>query len=66
MAPLACGPYAGGDSSTVCAPERSATARRKSANAGSLSDPSAAPEPANARRRLAHCVVAQSALAQHR
>eukprot|EP00969_Alexandrium_andersonii_P159991 7069249-Alexandrium_andersonii.AAC.1 len=37
MAPLACGSYAGGDPSTVCAPSRSATARRKSTNAGSLS-----------------------------
>eukprot|EP00969_Alexandrium_andersonii_P306960 13569838-Alexandrium_andersonii.AAC.1 len=27
--PLACGSYAGGDSSTVCTPKRSATARRK-------------------------------------
>eukprot|EP00969_Alexandrium_andersonii_P182152 8049597-Alexandrium_andersonii.AAC.1 len=36
-APLACGSYAGGDSSTVCAPKRSATARRKSTNAGSSS-----------------------------
>eukprot|EP00969_Alexandrium_andersonii_P171176 7566616-Alexandrium_andersonii.AAC.1 len=37
MAPLARGSYAGGDSSTVCTPSRSATARRKSTNAGSLS-----------------------------
>eukprot|EP00969_Alexandrium_andersonii_P329771 14573000-Alexandrium_andersonii.AAC.1 len=37
MAPSACGSYAGGDSSTVCTPSRSATARRKSTNAGPLS-----------------------------
>eukprot|EP00969_Alexandrium_andersonii_P248168 10967275-Alexandrium_andersonii.AAC.1 len=37
MAPFACGSYAGSDSSTVCTPNRSATARRKSTNAGSLS-----------------------------
>eukprot|EP00969_Alexandrium_andersonii_P066271 2922704-Alexandrium_andersonii.AAC.1 len=37
MAPLACGSHTGGDSSTVCNPRRSATARRKSTNAGSLS-----------------------------
>eukprot|EP00969_Alexandrium_andersonii_P039371 1725600-Alexandrium_andersonii.AAC.1 len=37
MAPFACGSYAGGDSRTVCTPSRSATARRKSTNAGSLS-----------------------------
>eukprot|EP00969_Alexandrium_andersonii_P155527 6876339-Alexandrium_andersonii.AAC.1 len=37
MAPFACGSYTGGDSSTVCTPSRSATARRKSTNAGSLS-----------------------------
>eukprot|EP00969_Alexandrium_andersonii_P044256 1941971-Alexandrium_andersonii.AAC.1 len=37
MAPFACGSYAGGDSSTVCTPSRSATARRKATNAGSLS-----------------------------
>eukprot|EP00969_Alexandrium_andersonii_P232613 10270470-Alexandrium_andersonii.AAC.1 len=37
MAPLACGSYAGGGSSTVCTPKRSARARRKSTNAGSLS-----------------------------
>eukprot|EP00969_Alexandrium_andersonii_P299722 13250633-Alexandrium_andersonii.AAC.1 len=37
MAPFACGSYAGGDSSTVCTPSRSATARRKSTNAGSSS-----------------------------
>eukprot|EP00969_Alexandrium_andersonii_P194020 8570688-Alexandrium_andersonii.AAC.1 len=37
MAPLACGSYAGGDSSTACTPNRSATARRKSTDAGSLS-----------------------------
>eukprot|EP00969_Alexandrium_andersonii_P181503 8021091-Alexandrium_andersonii.AAC.1 len=28
MAPFACGSYTGGDSSTVCTPSRSATARR--------------------------------------
>eukprot|EP00969_Alexandrium_andersonii_P085205 3757288-Alexandrium_andersonii.AAC.1 len=37
MAPLACGSYAGGDSSTACAPKRSATARPKSTSAGALS-----------------------------
>eukprot|EP00969_Alexandrium_andersonii_P048233 2117099-Alexandrium_andersonii.AAC.1 len=37
MAPLACRSYACGDSSTVCALSRSATARRRSTNAGSLS-----------------------------
>eukprot|EP00969_Alexandrium_andersonii_P205384 9074899-Alexandrium_andersonii.AAC.1 len=37
MAPFACGSYAGGDSSTACTPKRSATARRKSTSAGSLS-----------------------------
>eukprot|EP00969_Alexandrium_andersonii_P238904 10546205-Alexandrium_andersonii.AAC.1 len=37
MAPLACGSYAGGASSTVCAPCRSATARHKSTSAGPLS-----------------------------
>eukprot|EP00969_Alexandrium_andersonii_P147169 6507628-Alexandrium_andersonii.AAC.1 len=36
MAPLAGGSYAGGDSRTVCAPDRAATARRKSTSAGSL------------------------------
>eukprot|EP00969_Alexandrium_andersonii_P301961 13348088-Alexandrium_andersonii.AAC.1 len=37
MAPLACGAYAGGGSSTACTPKRSATARRKSTSTGSLS-----------------------------
>eukprot|EP00969_Alexandrium_andersonii_P194070 8572955-Alexandrium_andersonii.AAC.1 len=37
MAPWACGSCAGGDSRTVCTPKRSATARRKSTSAGSLS-----------------------------
>eukprot|EP00969_Alexandrium_andersonii_P128417 5674538-Alexandrium_andersonii.AAC.1 len=36
-APLARGSYAGGDSRAVNAPKRSATARRKSTSAGSLS-----------------------------
>eukprot|EP00969_Alexandrium_andersonii_P125496 5548016-Alexandrium_andersonii.AAC.1 len=58
MAPFACGSYAGGDSSTVCAPSRSATAQRKSTNAGSLSPP-------DARRSLVYCVIAQATLAQN-
>eukprot|EP00969_Alexandrium_andersonii_P089823 3966487-Alexandrium_andersonii.AAC.1 len=37
MAPLAGSSYAGGDPSTVCAPSCSATARRKSTHAVSLS-----------------------------
>eukprot|EP00969_Alexandrium_andersonii_P129067 5703474-Alexandrium_andersonii.AAC.1 len=37
MQPLGCGSYAGGDPCAACTPRRSATARRKSNNAGSLS-----------------------------
>eukprot|EP00969_Alexandrium_andersonii_P023145 1012150-Alexandrium_andersonii.AAC.1 len=70
MAPLACGSYAGGDSSTVCTPNRSATRPAQIDQRGLVvgleQGPPVVPEPSNARHSLAHCAVVQSTLAQHR